>query len=163
METVPELKDFSDKWVTCSVGTSTSWVAQRPPFRARHPQTCGYRWQMKDILARRFRSRFNVDDALEALQTHASDLGSWRIQESEYDDRYVRGSVSGTKIRLIPAGEHYDLEFWFDSDHDRRTDTAERDRIVSLVENVLRKDHSDEVIRRYLAEVARRIEVASSQ
>jgi hypothetical protein len=31
-------------------------------------------------------------------------------------------------------------EFWFDSDHDRRTDSAERDRIVSLVENVLRND-----------------------
>jgi hypothetical protein len=95
---------------------------------------------MKDILAKRFRRRFNVDDGLEVLQAHASDLGSWRIQDSEYDDRYVRGSVSGTNIRLIPLGEHYELEFWFDSDHDRRTDSAERDRIVSLVENVLRND-----------------------
>ena len=95
---------------------------------------------MKDVLAKRFRSRFNVDDALEALQTHASGVGSWRIQESEYDDRYVRGSVSGTKIRLIPSGEHYEVEFWFDRDHDRRTDTAERARIVSLVESVLRND-----------------------
>ena len=48
---------------------------------------------MKDIVAKRFRSRFDVDDALKVLQAHAGDLGLWRIQDSEHDDRYVRGSV----------------------------------------------------------------------
>ena len=42
----------------------------------------------KDVLAKRFRSRFNVDDALEVLQTHASDL--------------VAGEFKRVKTTIVP-------------------------------------------------------------
>jgi hypothetical protein len=93
---------------------------------------------MNDIVAKRFESKLGIDEMLEVLQKHAADLASWRGRESEYEGNYIRGyNFSGAKIRIIWYNSYYEVEIWFDSDHNRRTAAAERPAIVEMVDRLL--------------------------
>ena len=93
---------------------------------------------MDNIVAKRFKSKLSIDEMLEVLQKHAADLARWSGRESEYEGNYIRGyNFTGAKIRIIRYSRYYEVEIWFDSDHNRKTTAEERPAIVEMVDRLL--------------------------
>jgi hypothetical protein len=96
--------------------------------------------RMKDIVAKRFNSSLNIDEMLAALKAGAGDVGAWQIRESEYDDRYIRGTTSlGAKVRIIDYADYFEAEIYFDSDGDRKTTSEEREHFMASLLRVLKE------------------------
>jgi len=72
------------------------------------------------------------------LQTQAAGWASWQIRESDAEGDYIRGTnLAGAKIRITGSGGDYEVEIWFDSDHDSKTNPEQRQAIVRIVDQLV--------------------------
>ena len=89
---------------------------------------------MHDIASKRFTSPLGIDEMLVILRGQPGQIDEWRIQDSEYDGRYVRGTLEGAKVRIVEYPGYYDAELWFGAESEEH-----RSSLVHALDDLLVK------------------------
>lgn len=91
---------------------------------------------MSNILTQSFTSNLAVDQILDALRSRVPNQDAWRIQDSEYDGRYIRGTFESVKVRIIQYTGYYESELWFGNETGDEQDATTR-RWIELLEQAV--------------------------